>query len=86
MGSMMMMNQNVVNAKDKSTMITCDEPELCKKTECVNGDCETTTTNSSDISSSLESHDNEKTPGSDIEKSFSDLIKDRLNMHENQTD
>jgi hypothetical protein len=79
----MMINQNVVYAKDKSTTVTCDGPESCKKTECINGDCETTTTNSSDISSSFVSHHNEKTLGSDIEKSITDLIEDRLNMHEN---
>jgi hypothetical protein len=82
-GPMMMIIQNVVNAKDTSTMVTCDGPESCIKTECINGDCETTTTNSSDTSSSFVSHDNEKTPGSHIEKSVTDLIKDRLNIHEN---
>lgn len=83
MGSMMTIDQNVVNAKQKSNSITCDGPGPCKKTECVNGVCETTTTNSSEISSSFESHDNETTPDSDREKLITDLVKDRLNTHEN---
>jgi hypothetical protein len=79
----MMIDQNVVNAKQKSSSITCDGPGPCKKTECVNGVCETTTTNSSDISSSFGSHDNEKTSDSDTDKTITDLIRDRPNMHEN---
>lgn len=83
LGSTMMIEQNVVNAKDKSTMITCDSLESCKKTECVNGDCETTTTNTSNISSSFESQDNEKTSNAHIEKLISESIEDRLNMRGN---
>ena len=37
-------------AQDKSTSITCTGVGPCEKTECVNGDCETTATNSSNIS------------------------------------
>jgi hypothetical protein len=40
-----------VLAVDKSTSITCSGPGPCEKTECVNGDCETTITNSSNITS-----------------------------------
>lgn len=38
-------------AVDKSTSITCTGVGPCEKTECVNGDCETTATNSSNITS-----------------------------------
>ncbi|MGH9912492.1 MAG: hypothetical protein ACRD4W_08625, partial [Nitrososphaeraceae archaeon] len=38
-------------AEDKSTSITCTGSGPCEKTECINGDCETTATNSSNITS-----------------------------------
>ena len=67
-----------VLAEDKSTSITCSGPGPCEKTECVNGDCETTITNSSNITSIDRSTnlltdyvDNEE----DIRKS---LIEERL--------
>ena len=38
-------------ADDKSTSITCPGSGPCEKTECINGDCDTTATNSSNITS-----------------------------------
>jgi hypothetical protein len=50
-GIMMMYltNPNVVRAEDKSTSISCDGIGMCKKTECVDGVCDTSQTNSSSI-------------------------------------
>jgi hypothetical protein len=82
----LMINQDVANGQDKSTSITCDDPGLCEKKECVNGDCETTTTNSSDtidMSSSLNSNDDDNTPGVDTENSVTDSIEERIDMREN---
>lgn len=68
---------DVTLAQDKSTSITCTGVGPCEKTECVNGDCETTATNSSNISS---------TNGSDDKDSERDTrrsnIEDRLSQRE----
>ena len=50
-GIMMMplTNPNVVRAEDKSTSISCDGIGMCEKTECVDGVCDTSQTNSSSI-------------------------------------
>ena len=57
--------------------ITCTGVGPCEKTECANGDCETTVTNSSNISS---------TNGSDDKDSERDTrrsnIEDRLSQRE----
>ena len=67
----------VTLAQDKSTSITCTGVGPCEKTECANGDCETTVTNSSNISS---------TNGSDDKDSERDTrrsnIEDRLSQRE----
>lgn len=42
-------NQNAVYAEDKSTSISCDGGGMCEKTECVDGSCNTSPTNSSNI-------------------------------------
>lgn len=42
-------NPNAVRAEDKSTSISCDSIGVCKKTECVDGVCDTSQTNSSSI-------------------------------------
>jgi hypothetical protein len=42
-------NSNEVRAEDKSTSISCDGIGTCEKTECVNGVCDTSQTNSSSI-------------------------------------
>lgn len=68
---------DVTLAQDKSTSITCTGVGPCEKTECANGDCETTVTNSSNISS---------TNGSDDKDSERDTrrsnIEDRLSQRE----
>ena len=40
---------NAVYAEDKSTSISCDGVGMCEKTECVDGSCNTSPTNSSSI-------------------------------------
>jgi len=40
---------NAVYAEDKSTTISCDGVGMCEKTECVDGSCNTSPTNSSSI-------------------------------------
>jgi len=42
-------NPNAVRAEDKSASIPCDSIEMCEKTECVDGVCDTSPTNSSSI-------------------------------------
>ena len=42
-------NSNEVRAEDKSTSISCDSIGMCEKTECVDGVCDTSPTNSSSI-------------------------------------
>lgn len=60
-------------AEDKSTSITCTGSGPCEKTECTNGDCETTATNSSNITSIHGQGDGDKEK--DTRRS---LIEDRL--------
>jgi hypothetical protein len=67
---------NEVKAEDKSTSITCSGAGPCEKTECIDGDCETTITNSSNITSIERSSDylgNEE----DTRRS---LIEERLSL------
>jgi hypothetical protein len=79
----MMTNFNVVDAKNKRTTLKCDGPESCNKTECINGDCEITITNSSDISSSFGTQDTEKISYAHIETLITKLIEDRMSMNGN---
>ena len=72
------MGQDEILAQDKSTSITCASAGPCEKTECVNEDCETVTTNSSKISSTNVSDEKD----SDVEKSITDSLRDKLNMRE----
>lgn len=72
------MGQDEILAEDKSTSITCTGAGPCEKTECINGNCETIATNSSNISS---------TNGSDAkdletQESIADSLKDRMRMRE----
>ena len=50
-GTMMMplTTPNAGYAEDKSTSISCDGVGMCEKTECVDGSCNTSPTNSSSI-------------------------------------
>jgi len=72
------MGQNEILAQDKSTSITCTGAGPCEKTECVNGNCETIDTNSSNISSTSGSDDKD----SDTQESIADSLKERLSMRE----
>lgn len=67
-----------VLAEDKSTSITCSGLGPCEKTECVNGDCETTITNSSNITS-IDRSSNQLTDYVDNEEDMrKSLIEERL--------
>jgi hypothetical protein len=70
-------SQSDALAEDKSTSITCTGVGSCEKTECVNGNCETTATNSSNISSSQGTAENKE---SNKDKSVADSLKERLSL------
>lgn len=78
----------VLNAVNKSTTISCDDPWRCNKTVCIDGECTTTKTNSSeiidiDVPSSLTEEDidiEEDIGDSDDSNGIEDLIEERLNM------
>jgi hypothetical protein len=72
------MGQDEILAQDKSTSITCTGEGPCEKTECINGNCETIATNSSNISSTNGSGDND----SETQESIADSLKDRMRMRE----
>jgi hypothetical protein len=72
------MGQDEIFAQDKSTTITCTDAGPCEKTECVNGNCESTATNSSNISSTIGSDEK----GSDEQKPTGDPREDRLSMRD----
>jgi hypothetical protein len=74
-----MTGQNEIYAQDKSTSITCTGAGPCEKTECINGDCETIATNSSNISSTSGSDGKES---DNNENSISDSLRERLSMRE----
>ena len=72
------MGQDEILAQDKSTSITCTGAGPCEKTECINGNCETIATNSSNISSTNGSDDKD----SEAQESIADSLKDRMSMRE----
>lgn len=72
------MGQVEILAQDKSTSITCTGAGPCEKTECINGNCETIATNSSNISSTNGSDDKD----SENQESIADSLKDRMKMRE----
>jgi hypothetical protein len=72
------MGQDEILAQDKSTSITCTGEGPCEKTECINGNCETIATNSSNISSTNGSDDKD----SEAQESIADSLKDRMRMRE----
>ncbi len=74
-----MMVQDEIFAQDKSTTITCTDSGPCEKTECVNGNCESTATNSSNISSTIGSDEKD----SESQKLIGDPREDRLSMRDN---
>lgn len=72
------MGQDEILAQDKSTSITCTGEGPCEKTECIDGNCETIATNSSNISSTNGSGDRD----SETQESIADSLKDRMRMRE----
>ena len=72
------MGQDEILAQDKSTSITCTGAGPCEKTECINGNCETKVTNSSNISSTKGSDDK----NSETQESIADSLKERMRMRE----
>ena len=73
------MGQDEIFAQDKSTTITCNDGGPCEKIECVNGDCESTATNSSNISSTIGSSDEKE---SESQKRTADPREERLSMRD----
>lgn len=65
-------------AEDKSTSITCTGSGPCEKTECINGDCETTATNSSNITS-VHGSDNNDGKDNDTRRS---ILEERLGQRD----
>ena len=76
--------QDDIAAQDKSTSITCSTGEACEKTECINDVCETTTTNTTNISISDAQTDNEPDRQSDTDtrESIADSVEDRLKVRD----
>jgi hypothetical protein len=72
------MGQGEILAQDKSTSISCTGAGPCEKTECINDNCETIATNSSNISSTNGSDDKD----SEAQESIADSLKDRMRMRE----
>lgn len=70
--------QEEILAEDKSTSITCTGAGPCEKTECINGNCETIASNSSNISSTNGSDDKD----SETQESIAESLKDRMKMRE----
>lgn len=78
-----MVGHNEIVAQDKSTSITCTTNAPCEKTECINGECETTATNSSNISSTTGSDATEKGGKSDNDRnSLADSLRERLDLRD----
>ena len=65
-------------AEDRSTSINCSGQGPCEKTECVDGDCETTLTNSSNITSI--SGSNQVDYSGDKEDLRRSLVEERLSL------
>jgi hypothetical protein len=70
--------QEDIFAQDKSTSITCNNNQPCEKTACIDGDCDTTISNSSQISSTQESD----TTDNDTKKSIINSIDERMSIRE----
>ena len=70
--------QEDIFAQDKSTSITCNNNQPCEKTVCIDGDCDTTISNSSQISSTQESD----TTDNDTNKSIINSIEERMSIRE----
>jgi hypothetical protein len=80
-------NPNTVRAEDLSTSISCDGGGMCKKTECVDGVCDTSPTNSSNIihspSTPLSRADNRDSQSADNTTStFSTPLDQRMSLRE----
>jgi hypothetical protein len=70
--------QEEILAEDKSTSITCTGAGPCEKTECIDENCETIASNSSNISTTNGSDDKD----SETQESIADSLKDRMRMRE----
>lgn len=84
MGTTLVVQKDTL-AQDKSTSITCNDGLPCEKTVCIDGDCETTVSNSSQISSIKESNatDSDDDDGSDVtENSIRDTIAKRMSLRD----
>jgi hypothetical protein len=77
-GGITTIGQEEILAEDKSTSITCTGAGPCEKTECINGNCETIASNSSNISTTNGSDDKD----SETQESIADSLKDRMRMRE----
>jgi len=66
-------------AQDKSTSTTCNDSLPCEKTLCIDGDCETAPSNSSQISPIQESNatDNDDDEGDDESDDKMNSIRDK---------
>jgi hypothetical protein len=84
-----LMVPNNANAEDKSTTISCDGVGDCEKTECIDGICSTSPTNSSSIEDSqkapsgaannhFEGKDNPRDIASDAAEHRLDIREERL--------
>ncbi|MGA7367939.1 MAG: hypothetical protein WBX01_02335 [Nitrososphaeraceae archaeon] len=76
---------DVLNAVDKSTTISCGDSWSCEKTVCIDGECNTTKTISSEITdidepSAEEDITDQDTIESDNSNSIENLIENRLSM------
>ncbi len=71
-------------AQDKSTSITCNDNLPCEKTVCIDGDCETTVSNSSQISPIQEFNatDSDDDGSDDTENSIRDTIAERMSLRD----
>ena len=67
-------------AQDKSTSITCNDSLPCEKTLCIDGECETASSNSSQISPIQDSNttDNDDDEGDDESDDTMNSIRDTI--------
>jgi hypothetical protein len=77
---------NAGYAEDKSTSISCDGVGMCEKTECVDGVCDTSPTNSSNIihspSTPLSGADNGDSQSADNTTSSSTPHDQRMSLRD----
>lgn len=71
-------------AQDKSSSIICNDSLPCEKTVCIDGDCETTVSNSSQISTIQESNatDDDDDGSDETKNSIRDTIGERMSLRD----